>query len=87
MLNFTNTVSTAELNQVVITRFLASGGDDHHLRRLRQAFAFQVQRMSAAIESSFPPDCKVTRSAGGQAQRMTTPQSSCGRASPGAVAL
>ena len=73
MLNFTNTVSTAELNQVVITRFLASGGDDHHLRRLRQVFAFQVQRMSAAIESSFPPDCKVTRSAGGQALGMTTP--------------
>ncbi len=65
LLKFTNTVSTAEINQAVIARFLASGGYDHHMRRLRHAFAFQVQRMSAAIEASFPPDCKVTRPSGG----------------------
>ena len=65
MLKFISTISTAELGQEVIAEFLANGGYDHHLRRLRRAFREQVARMTDAIERHFPPETRVTRPVGG----------------------
>ncbi len=65
MLKLINTVSTATLGQEVIAEFLATGGYDRHLRRLRGAFRDQVARMSEAIGRHFPPDTRVTRPRGG----------------------
>jgi len=65
MLKLINTVSTVELGQEVIAEFLATGGYDRHLRRLRAAFRDQVARMSEAIGRYFPADTRVTRPRGG----------------------
>jgi DNA-binding transcriptional MocR family regulator len=44
---------------------MANGGYDHHLRRLRAAFATQVQRTSEAVAEHFPAGCRITQPAGG----------------------
>ena len=75
MLKFVNTISTEEVGQEVIAEFLANGGYDHHLRRLRQAFRDQVARMTDAIERHFPADTRVTRPAGGFVLWVELPES------------
>jgi len=60
-----NTFATATLPQMVVARFLESGGYDRHLRKLRKALASQVQRVSLSISQSFPKGTRVTRPAGG----------------------
>lgn len=74
MLKFISTISTAELGQEVIAEFLANGGYDHHLRRLRRAFREQVGRMTDAIERHFPAETRVTRPAGGFVLWVELPQ-------------
>ncbi|MEO8037869.1 MAG: PLP-dependent aminotransferase family protein [Betaproteobacteria bacterium] len=75
MLKFITTISTEEVGQEVIAAFLANGGYDHHLRRLRQAFREQVGRMTDAIERHFPADTRVTRPAGGFVLWVELPES------------
>ena len=65
MLKFINSVSTPELPQAAIAEFMANGGYDHHLRRLRAGFARQVQQTTQTIAESFPKGTKITRPAGG----------------------
>jgi DNA-binding transcriptional MocR family regulator len=65
MLKFINSVSTPELPQAAIAEFMANGGYDHHLRRLRAGFARQVQQASEAVAEYFPEDTRLTRPAGG----------------------
>jgi DNA-binding transcriptional MocR family regulator len=65
MLKFISSVSTPELPQAAIAEFMANGGYDHHLRRLRAGFARQVQQTSHAIAEYFPSGTKITRPAGG----------------------
>ena len=65
MLKFINSVATPELPQAAIAEFITSGGYDHHLRRLRAAFARQVQQTTEVIAHYFPAGTKVTRPAGG----------------------
>jgi DNA-binding transcriptional MocR family regulator len=65
MLKFINSVATPELPQAAIAEFMANGGYDHHLRRLRAGFARQVQQTSEAIAEYFPNGTKITRPAGG----------------------
>jgi len=65
MLKFISSVSTPELPQAAIAEFMADGGYDHHLRRLRAGFARQVQQTSHAIAEYFPHGTKITRPAGG----------------------
>lgn len=64
-LKFTNTVANATLPQMAVAEFLQNGGYDHHLRKIRKAFATQVQVMTLAISQYFPEGTKVTRPAGG----------------------
>ncbi|PXW97453.1 GntR family transcriptional regulator [Sphaerotilus hippei] len=51
--------------QLAIADYLAQGGYDRHLRRLREALAVQQQRALRLIERHFPAGTRVTRPAGG----------------------
>ncbi len=64
-LKFISSIGTAMLPQMAIAEFLANGGYDHHLRKLRRFYAEQVPRVSQAITRYFPEGTKVTRPAGG----------------------
>jgi DNA-binding transcriptional MocR family regulator len=65
MLKFINSVATPELPQAAIAEFMATGGYDHHLRRLRAGFARQVEQTTHAIAEFFPKGTRITRPAGG----------------------
>jgi DNA-binding transcriptional MocR family regulator len=64
-LKFLTTIATATLPQLVVAKFLESGGYDRHLRFLRLAFSEQVQAVSKAIAKYFPSGTRLTRPAGG----------------------
>jgi DNA-binding transcriptional MocR family regulator len=62
---FVSTLCGPVLPQVALADFLASGGYDQHLRRMRRAFADTLARMTRAIEESFPLGTRVSQPAGG----------------------
>jgi DNA-binding transcriptional MocR family regulator len=62
---FASTLCGPALPQLALADFLASGGYDRHLRRIRGVFAETLQRMTASIEQSFPRGTKVSQPAGG----------------------
>jgi DNA-binding transcriptional MocR family regulator len=62
---FALTLCGAALPQAALAEFLATGGYDSHLRRMRRAFAGNIDRMTRAIDRSFPKSTRVTRPAGG----------------------
>jgi DNA-binding transcriptional MocR family regulator len=62
---FALTLCNAALPQAALAEFLSSGGYDSHLRRIRRAFAENIDRMTHAIDRSFPKSTRVTRPAGG----------------------
>lgn len=65
-LKYVSTSATATLPQMAIASFLATGGYDHHLRKMRRFYAEQIQRMTEAIARYFPAGTRATRPAGGQ---------------------
>jgi DNA-binding transcriptional MocR family regulator len=50
---------------MAVADFLANGGYNHHLRRIRKLYAEKVQLMSQAVSASFPAGTRMTRPAGG----------------------
>jgi len=58
-------LSTAILPQLAIARFIANGGYDHHLRRIRRAYAEKVAAMSQAVGRFFPAGTRITAPGGG----------------------
>jgi DNA-binding transcriptional MocR family regulator len=64
-LKISNTVSTASFPQMAIAEILQNGGYDHYLRKIRKAYATQVQLTIQAISRHFPEGTKVTRPTGG----------------------
>ncbi len=64
-LRFLSTVSSSTLSQVAIAEFLASGGYDRHLRRLRTELASRVDNVRQAIARYFPEGTRISRPAGG----------------------
>jgi DNA-binding transcriptional MocR family regulator len=64
-LKFLSTIATPSLPQLAVAEFLASGGYDRYLRRLRLAFSGQVQAVSQAIAKHFPSGTRLTRPVGG----------------------
>lgn len=64
-LKFISSIGTSSLAQFAIADFLANGGYEHHLRKVRRAYASQVEQMSRAITKHFPEGTKVTRPQGG----------------------
>ena len=53
------------LTQLAIAEFLKNGGYDHYVRRIRRAYAQQLQTIGEAIGRYFPEGTKVTRPQGG----------------------
>lgn len=51
--------------QLAVAEFLASGGYDHHLRRVRRVHAQQTAQMAQAVAHFFPENTRVTRPVGG----------------------
>jgi DNA-binding transcriptional MocR family regulator len=64
-LKLTNTLSCVAPTQIAIAEMLRGGGYDHHMRRIRKAYASQVQTMAEAIGQYFPHGTRVTRPQGG----------------------
>jgi DNA-binding transcriptional MocR family regulator len=62
---FATTLSGPALPQAALAAFLASGGYDSHLRRLRRTFADNLDHMAGIIREAFPPGTRVTQPAGG----------------------
>jgi len=58
-------LATPSLPQHVVAEFLASGGYDRHLRRLRVSLTDQMERVRQAIARYFPDGTRVSRPAGG----------------------
>jgi DNA-binding transcriptional MocR family regulator len=60
-----STVGTAILPQYAISEFLENGGYDHHLRRIRRAYAQKMACMSQNVLQSFPEGTHISSPAGG----------------------
>ncbi len=68
------TVATGTLPQIAIADFLANGGYNHHLRRIRKLYAEKVHIISQAISRHFPAETRITRPAGGYVLWVELPQ-------------
>src|SRR6478735_3988683 len=55
----------ATLSELVVAQFLAAGGYDRHLRRIRQLYARQCTLTRQAVIRHFPKSCRVNQPAGG----------------------
>lgn len=64
-LKMMTSLATAIPPQLALTDYLAQGGYDRHLRRLREALATQRTRALALVERYFPAGTRVTRPQGG----------------------
>jgi len=64
-LKMATNLGTAMLPQLAIARFLSSGHYDHHLRKIRRAYAQKVTAMSQAVLETFPEGTRVTSPQGG----------------------
>src|SRR5262249_39779869 len=53
------------LPQAALAEFLATGGYDSHLRRVRRTFQENVDRMVRVVDQSFPRETRISRPAGG----------------------
>lgn len=60
-----STLSTATLPQLAIAEFLASGGYEHHLRKVRRIYAQNAALLAQGVMRYFPAGTKVTRPQGG----------------------
>ena len=58
-------IATATLLQLAIAEFLANGGYDHYLRKIRGIYSRQISLMSQAITRYFPDGTKVNNPSGG----------------------
>lgn len=68
------TLCGSVLPQAAFAEFLASGGYDGHLRRIRRVFATNIEMMTRTIDRSFPEGTRVSRPAGGFVLWLELPQ-------------
>jgi DNA-binding transcriptional MocR family regulator len=64
-LKYAQSLSCPTLSGMAVAEFLASGGYDRHLRRLRTAVAGNVERYREAIATQFPEGTRVSMPRGG----------------------
>jgi DNA-binding transcriptional MocR family regulator len=64
-LKLITSVASPSLPQLVLAEFLASGGYDRHLNRLRARLAGQVEAVRQAVFKYFPKGTRISRPAGG----------------------
>jgi DNA-binding transcriptional MocR family regulator len=65
MLKFVSSVGVSDLFQLAAAEFLASGGYDRLLRRLRRTYAQQIEGVKHVVSRHFPEKTRVTRPSGG----------------------
>ena len=70
VMNYSSTLAP----QLTVAAFLANGGYDRHLRKLRSSYRSQMQYMLQAICTYFPPETKVTQPQGGHVLWLELPQ-------------
>ncbi|WP_275450049.1 PLP-dependent aminotransferase family protein [Geobacter sulfurreducens] len=59
------TIACSTPTELAVAEFLANGGYDHHLRRIRRIYARQMSLMAEAVGQAFPVGTRVTRPEGG----------------------
>jgi DNA-binding transcriptional MocR family regulator len=59
-----NTLTPASPTQMAVAEFLATGGYERHLRRVRRIYEKQLVRMLEAVRLNFPEGTKTTRPEG-----------------------
>lgn len=64
-LKFRTSVACPMVTQEVLAQFIADGGYDHHLRRLRAALKTQMHQMVDAVARHFPMGCRLSLPQGG----------------------
>jgi DNA-binding transcriptional MocR family regulator len=64
-LKYSHTLACPTLPGMAVAEFLASGGYDRHLRRLRAALATNVERYRECIATEFPEGTRVSSPRGG----------------------
>jgi DNA-binding transcriptional MocR family regulator len=69
-----STIATATLPQLTVAEFLANGGYEHHLRRLRRIQQRQMRAMIDAVLRYFPPGTRTTRPEGGHVVWVEMPE-------------
>jgi DNA-binding transcriptional MocR family regulator len=65
VLKFITSIGVPDLLQLTAAEFLANGGYDRLLRKLRRTYAAQVELVKQSILSHFPDKTRVTRPTGG----------------------
>ena len=70
VMNYSSTIAP----QLTVAAFLANGGYDRHLRKLRNAYRAQMQHTLQAIYDYFPTDTKVTQPQGGHVLWLELPK-------------
>ena len=64
-LRFNAAIAVPQLGQLALARFLAGGGYDRHLRRMRNALKKQVSDLALAVARHFPPGTRISAPRGG----------------------
>jgi DNA-binding transcriptional MocR family regulator len=62
---FAMSIANATPTQMAVAEYLATGGFDRHLRRLRRTYRDLISRITLGIGEHFPDGTRVTRPAGG----------------------
>ncbi len=58
-------IATTTPTQLAMAEFLANGGYDHHLRKIRRVYRRQTDLMAQAVVRYFPEGSRVSRPSGG----------------------
>jgi DNA-binding transcriptional MocR family regulator len=74
-LKMVSSLGNATLPELAIADYLATGGYEHHLRKLRKIYAEQMALLTRAVGEHFPEGTRVTRPAGGQVLWVELPES------------
>jgi DNA-binding transcriptional MocR family regulator len=64
-LKFLNTLATPSIQQLAIAEYLRNDGYEHHLRRVRKAYAQQANLMRTMVKRFFPEGTRMSRPMGG----------------------
>jgi DNA-binding transcriptional MocR family regulator len=69
-----STLTAPALTRAAMADLLSCGGYDSHLRRIRRVFAENIDRMTRAVERSFPAGTRVSSPEGGFVLWVELPQ-------------
>ena len=64
-LKYTSSLAAPTLSEYAIAEFMAGGGYDPYLRRIRRTYARHVAALSQAVRRFFPEETRLTRPGGG----------------------